>query len=197
MLAKLPDLDHSFLMNLRFKEAKTTQAAARLLDLRGGHMSYMKLIKLLYIVDREALLRWGRPVTGDRYVSMDRGPVLSQTYNLIIDEPAPGEESIWAHHISKPQNFEVELTQPAGRDELSAAELGLIEEIFAKYGQMNRWDLIKLVHEFPEWQDPQGSAVAISYRDVLRGTGKTDSEIAAILQELDGLALADALFPAR
>ena len=34
-------------------------------------MSYMKLLKLLHLVDREALLRWGRPVSTDRYVSMD------------------------------------------------------------------------------------------------------------------------------
>ena len=44
-------------MKLRFNEAKAAQAAARLLKLRGGRMSFLKLIKLLYIVDREALLR--------------------------------------------------------------------------------------------------------------------------------------------
>jgi hypothetical protein len=35
-------------MPLRFNELKATQAAARLLELRGGSMSYLKLIKLLY-----------------------------------------------------------------------------------------------------------------------------------------------------
>lgn len=184
-------------MNLRFREAKTTQAAARLLKLRGGHMSYMKLIKLLYLVDRESLLRWGRPVTGDRYVSMDRGPVLSQTYNLIIDEPCPGEDTTWAHHISKPQNYEVKLAKDTPGDELSEAETGLIEEIFGKFGSMNRWDLVEFVHKLPEWQNPEGSAVPISYRDILRAGGKTESETAAILQEIDGLAMADALLPAR
>ena len=184
-------------MNLRFKETKTTQAAARLLELRGGQMSYMKLIKLLYILDREALTRWGRPITGDRYVSMDRGPVLSRTYNLIIDEPAPNEDTAWSHHISKPQNYEVKLSQPAPNDELSEAESALIEEVFAKYGQMTRWALVDLVHGFPEWRNPEGSAVAITYRDILKATGKTDLEIASILQELEDVALADALLPAR
>ena len=46
-------------------------------------MSYLKLIKMLYFLDREALLRWGRPVTTDRYVSMDNGPVVSRIYDLI------------------------------------------------------------------------------------------------------------------
>ena len=70
-------------MGLRFNEAKATQAAACLLKLRGGQMSYLKLVKLLYLADREALLRWDRPITTDRYVSMDNGPVLSRVLNLI------------------------------------------------------------------------------------------------------------------
>ena len=133
-------------MRIRFREAKTTQVAARLLELRGGPMSYLKLIKLLYIIDREALLRWGRPLTGDRYVSMDHGPVLSQTLNLITEEPRPDEHTFWAEHISQPENFEVRLKNPAASDELSEAELQLIDEIFGRYGRMKRWDLVDLVH---------------------------------------------------
>ena len=52
-------------MVLRFNERRATEAAARFLKLRGGRMKYLKLIKLLYFLDREALLRWGRPVTTD------------------------------------------------------------------------------------------------------------------------------------
>ncbi len=184
-------------MRLRFKEAKTTQAAARLLELRGNPMSYLKLIKLLYIIDREALLRWGRPVTGDRYVSMDHGPVLSQTLNLITEEPRPEEHTFWANHISQPEKYEVRLHRSAATDELSEAELQLIQEIFGKYGHLKRWDLVALVHQFPEWQDPEGSAIPIQYRDILKAGGKTEGEIEAILQEIDGLAMADALLPAR
>jgi len=184
-------------MHLSFREAKTTQAAAKLLKLRGGQMSYMKLIKLLYLVDREALLRWGRPVTGDRYVSMDRGPVLSQTLNLITEEPAPGQDTIWAHHISRPQDYEVRLIKEANEDELSEAEMQLIDEIFGKYGRMSRWELVDLVHNFREWQDPKGSALPIQFRDILRAGGKSEAEIAAVVEEIDELILADALIPAR
>ena len=76
-------------MQLPFNEAKAAQTAARLLKLRGGRMSYLKLIKLMYLIDREALLRWGRPVTTDCYVSMDKGPILSRT--LILSSSAWSE----------------------------------------------------------------------------------------------------------
>lgn len=180
-------------MVLRFNERRATEAAAKFLKLRGGKMSYLKLIKLLYLLDREALLRWGRPVTTDRYVSMDNGPVVSRIYDLIRDEPAPGTDPVWRHFISAPSNYQVELIAEPANEELSRAEEALIEEIFTKYGHLSRWDLVKLSHELAEWQDPQGSAIPIEYRDILRAGKKTESEIAAVLSELEALAAAEAM----
>src|ERR1700712_384885 len=102
---------------MRFNEAKATQAAARLLRNRGGRMSYMKLIKLLYLADREALARWGRPITTDSYVSMKHGPVLSGVLNLITDgeDPAAGQ-TFWSRHISEPEHFEVSLREDSSGD---------------------------------------------------------------------------------
>jgi uncharacterized phage-associated protein len=176
-----------------FNEAKATQAAAYLLKLRGGRMSYMKLIKLLYLVDREALIRWGRPVTTDRYVSMDRGPVLSNVLDLISQGPAPGTESVWDRYISEPSGYEVGLRREAPTDELSPAEISLIEEIFRKYGHMSRWELVDRVHELPEWQDPEGGAIPIRYADILKASGKSPDEIEAILAELDNVAAVESL----
>jgi len=59
-------------------------------------MSYMKLIKLMYLADREALLRWGRPISTDRYVSMDKGPVLSRVLDLATDGDDPSRPAIWS-----------------------------------------------------------------------------------------------------
>ena len=181
-------------MRLRFNEAKATQAAGRLLQLRGGRMHYLKLIKLLYLVDREALLRWGRPVTTDQFVSMDKGPVVSRIYSLIREEPEPGETSVWRRYISEPQNYEVALLGEAPADELSRAEEDLIAEVFAEHGHKSRWELVRLTHDLPEWRDPEGSAVPIEYSDILRAAHRTPVEIAAIEAELQGLAAAEARF---
>lgn len=180
-------------MVLRFNERRATEAASKFLKLRGGRMSYLKLIKLLYLLDREALLRWGRPVTTDRYVAMDNGPVVSRIYDLIREEPAPGTDPVWRHFISAPSNYEVSLTAEPEIDELSPAEESLIEEIFAKYGNLSRWNLVDLSHDLAEWQDPKGSAIPIEYRDILRAGKKTQSEIAAVESELEALAAAEAM----
>jgi uncharacterized phage-associated protein len=54
------------MLNLSFDESKATEAAAFLLSRSDQTMNYMKLIKLLYLTDREALIRWGRPISTDR-----------------------------------------------------------------------------------------------------------------------------------
>ena len=177
----------------KFNERRATEAAARLLKLRGGRMKYLKLIKLLYFLDREALLQWGRPVTTDRYVSMDNGPVVSRIYELIRDETAPGTDSVWRHHISAPVDWDVTLIAEPEPVELSRAEEGLIDEIFGKYGKMSRWDLVRMSHDLPEWQDPHGRAIPIDYEDILRAGNKSAGEIAAIEAELESLAITEAM----
>ena len=184
-------------MRLRFNELKATQAAARLLKLRGGQMSYMKLIKLLYLADRSALLQWGRPITTDRYVSMDRGPVLSRLLDLTTDEELPGQTSVWAHHITEPEHYSVRLRNDPGEDELSTAELQLLDATFQQHGKKTRWELVDLTHKLPEWKDPQGGAIPIQYRDILKAEGRTEIEIAAVEDELEGVALAETLLGAH
>ena len=185
-------------LKMRFNEAKATQAAARLLRNRGGRMSYMKLIKLLYLADREALSRWGRPITTDAFVSMKHGPVLSRFLNLITEgeDPAFGE-TVWSQYISEPEHFDVILKADSPGDLLSEAEDELLDATFKDFGHMNRWKLVDLVHKLPEWKDPEGSAFPIEYADILKAQNKKPEEIRAIESELRSLAQMDHYLAAR
>lgn len=179
-------------MKLLFNETKATQAAARLLKLRGGRMSYVKLVKLLYLADREALIRWGRPVTTDCYVSMDNGPVVSRIYDLIRNEPAPNSlKMIWSKFISAPVDYEVHLLADPGSGELSPAENELIDEVYGQHGYDSRWTVVDYTHSLPEWTHPDGGALPIEYRDILKTARKTEAEISAIEEELEYSALVE------
>src|SRR5580698_10285804 len=118
----------------RFDVKKSTQAAAYFLRLAKGKMNYMLLIKLLYLLDRRALLKWGRPVTCDTYFSMKLGPVLSEVLGLLNEMPDPEDPSYWSRHISGPVAYSVKLKKDPGDNELSEAEDALIEAVFEKYG---------------------------------------------------------------
>ena len=157
----------------------------------------MKLIKLMYIVDREALLRWGRPISTDRYVSMDHGPVLSKTLDLINAGKDPKEKGVWFKHISEPRGYVVTLVKDSPLDELSRAEEKLIREVDQKFGHKDKWELVRFLHTLPEWKDPNGSAIQIDYRDILEAGDKTEREVVAIEDELKALGRFRSLVPAK
>ena len=78
-------------MRYSFREEKATQAAALLLGCGGGHMNFMKLVKLIYLADREALIKLGRHITLDQLCSLRYGPIVSNTLNLINEQPDPND----------------------------------------------------------------------------------------------------------
>ncbi len=174
-----------------YREDKATQAAALLLGLRGQAMSYLKLLKLMYLADRAALLEFGSPITFDDYVCMDNGPVLSRTYSAITVEPDPRHPSYWSTYISAPKNYEVELLgKVAPSDQLSQAEEEILKSVFAQYGQLSRWELVDVTHRLPEWRDPEGSTLPIEYRQILQAEGWADDEIRDLVDAIEAHASA-------
>jgi len=183
------------MISFRFNEKKTTQAAALFIKKHGKSLNYTKLIKLLYLADREALSRWGRPLTGDSYVSMPKGPVLSQTYDLINYPESPGPKSYWHRFIQK-KAYVVSLKEDPDEDELSRREIALIEELVRKYRNKSWGQMIDICHECcPEWQDPGKTSVPIRIEDILRKTKKSQKEIDRVKREASELAYFDSILP--
>ncbi len=180
---------HRVMPRKRFNERKATQVAARFLKAAGGKLEYLSVIKLMYFADREALLRWGAPITDDRYYSLDHGPVLSQVKNL-IDERSAG---FWDQHITAPSNYQIEIVQDPGDDQLSVAEEKLIDEVHRSNSHLSWWALRNKSHELPEWTDPEGSSIQIEIDDILRAAGIRKKERAHIERELEGYRAMDAL----
>jgi uncharacterized phage-associated protein len=182
-------------VHLHFNETKATQAASRFLTLEGGKMQYIKLIKLLYLLDRAALLKWGRPVTTDRYISMAYGPVVHNVYELIIEPRAvPNVGEIWRRHISPKSHFLVRLVKDPGVGELSRAEEKLIVSIFKKFGAKHWSELVEFSHTFAEWRIPgTQKATQIDVRDILKAGNYTAGEIAEVERDLESLAVVEGM----
>lgn len=182
-----------------FDETKLAQAAAYLVSKRNGRMSHLKLIKLLYLADREALRRFESPITGDNYVAMPHGPVLSRTLDLMNGFVQSNPEG-WAGWLSDVQNHEVNTNRPVNRevlDHLSDAEVSVLDDIFARYGHMNRWALRDLTHDpeqVPEWHDPKGTSRPIHLGRVLEAVGKPRDLAQKIREELEAKQALDDLF---
>jgi uncharacterized phage-associated protein len=168
-------------MRLSFDEAKATQSAAAFLRLAGGCLNYMALIKLLYMADREALRRWGMPITTDRYVSMQFGPVTSTIYDRIKASANPAASlTLWSAHI-KTNGFDAHLEADPGLSEMSRAENSLISEVFRDHGMKDRFQLADECHkEFPEWASPGTGSAPIEIEEIAVALGLPEDEARAI-----------------
>ena len=150
-------------MDFNFSTAKTCQVAALLLSNAGGRMNYMELIKLMDIAEREAIQRRAWPVTGDALVSMEHGPVLSATLDLLKGKV---HNEYWGEHIQLSGRYDVRLRQGPGRAELSDTEVKLLGSVYDRFGHMDRFKLRDHCHTFPEWRDPGKSSTPINLEEM-------------------------------
>ena len=172
-------------MQFKFHPEKAVEAAAIFLKLHGKPMKYLGLLKLLYMADRVALKRLEQPITGDRYVSMNYGPVLSTVYDLIKGYQISNAND-WIKYISTGNEYkDVCLLGDPGNEELCEEEEEIIQEVYKTHGHFDRFDLAELTHLFPEWQYPNGGAIPIQVEDILKHLGKTDEEVEEIRQALE------------
>ena len=64
---------------------KLIQTVSYLLKKYDYSLNYTKLIKELYLADRESIRRSGWSITGDSYRNLPYGPVLVNLYDLKKD----------------------------------------------------------------------------------------------------------------
>ncbi|MDB9491045.1 Panacea domain-containing protein [Dolichospermum circinale CS-534/05] len=170
-------------IQFRFHPEKAVEAAAILMKLHGKPIKYLGLLKMLYIADRIALERIEQPITGDHYVSMDYGPVLSGVYDLIKGKPVDDALPLWSEYISPgDKNFFVYLVKDPGNDELCEEEEEILQEVYQTFGHLDPFQVAEWTHDLPEWKDPHGSAIPILVEDILKNVGKSEEEIEEIRQ---------------
>jgi uncharacterized phage-associated protein len=186
-------------MVIRFETLKAAQAAAILLKLEGGQMSRLRLLKLLYIADRESMAETARPITGDDVVAMDHGPVLSQTYKL-IGRKAGNENEVWDRYIGQKGDRDHVLISDPGDGRLSEFEIAKLRAVSHMRRGMTDYAIADETHKFPEWiknQPPEGSKQDISLRDILEALGMGDYEEKLVEEEHDDNAFIAALEQVR
>ena len=97
-------------MNFRFNIGKATEAGCLFLERAGGRMNIMKLVKLMYLLDRLSLDRRGVPVAGGDYLSMRNGPVTSELLDLINAGRLFGEpDQRWEQCVTDRRDHDIKL----------------------------------------------------------------------------------------
>lgn len=171
----------------QFSPLKMIQAAGVLFSQHGGQMGRLRLIKLLYIADRESLVERHRFISHDTFVAMDNGPVLSHTYNLLKGMTL--ESSQWDQYFQKVNlHWEMKMIQSPPRGLLSRWEIAKLEDVSTKLADQDDYDLVSITHGFQEWIEnapPAKSCKTIPLRDIIRAVGLDDSVWQEMQNEID------------
>jgi uncharacterized phage-associated protein len=178
-----------------FKPLKTIQASAVLLKTTAARrMSRLRLLKLLYIADRECLKEFGQPITGDRAVAMKNGPVLTHTYDLIKGQDFAATE--WEKFFRPSGKRDIELTADPGLGKLSQSEISKLQAIAQQFEDEDDWAVAEFTHTFPEWiknKPANNSSKPIPLDDVLEAVGLI-SHKQELIQAARGVAAVHQLF---
>lgn len=155
-----------------------------LLSLNDNRMNLLKLMKELYLIDRESIKERDTSVSGDVFFSMPHGPVLSQTLNLCYDLPNNG----WAEYLEQiiaPYYPDISVKKMIEPDLLSEKDKEYIRKVSEEFKEYSPKELEDYTHKLSEWKDPQGSSRKIRYADVMKALGKTDEEISEAKAEYE------------
>jgi len=181
---------------MQYSERKAAQIAAFLVFSAGGQTEILKLIKLMYFAERESFTRYGEPMTGDSFYSLDHGPILSRTLDHVnnLTDSVPGG---WESWIKDREDHLVSLQDDGDPTDkltlLSDADLEILTDIWASYGKYTASQLRNLSHEIcEEWEDPNGSRLPISYSRLLKCVGYKDhNTVKELLDRIKSQSMVD------
>jgi hypothetical protein len=183
---------------------KTVAAAAYLARKKGRQISIFELLKMMYAAERDALLTWHRPITGDNFCSMRRGIVLRRTYDLIKGEVMGSNSDMvkWGQHFTPREGNSVRLLADPDYDYLSDREREALDRGFDLItGLIQKHGLIAdVLHaQWPEWRNPEGTgkgSLPLEPEDVLGQAIEEEDEIERISSEIQAVQSAKAALQA-
>jgi hypothetical protein len=183
-------------VNFRFDVTKATEVACQFLEREGGSINIMKLVKLVYLLDRSSVERRGIPVVGGAYFSLPNGPITSEFLDLINSGCLWGLQNCrWEEFMSDRQDHEVAMIKEPGREHLSDSEIDLVEAVYREHGGKDQWQLRDWCHKHcEEWTPLEDGRERIGIDRIARAVGKTEEQIARLKEEAAELNFLSAAF---
>lgn len=156
---------------------------ANRLDRRDIH----KIFKILYFADMSHLMKYGRAITGDRYIAMNYGPVPSAIYDMV--KIVRGDSS-WIPMDDLKAFFTVhdkflEPLRDANPDYLSESDIKELDSSIKKYGKLEFSQITQISHG-EAWEKTRNNPDTndISIEDILRECGADEGYIKYIVENI-------------
>jgi uncharacterized phage-associated protein len=150
-------------VEFEFDHEKTVAAALYIVSKNLPELTMAKLFKLLYFSDKDHLVRFGRPITGDHYAAMKDGPVPYNLYDLFKEmrgTPSSRAGRLLAQNIQKEvstlQYPRLVASGTIDPMQLSISDIASLDRVLFEYGQFTFLRLRALTHETPAWENAWG-----------------------------------------
>jgi uncharacterized phage-associated protein len=155
-----------------FKASKAAQQCAYFAAQERAGVEKLKLIKLIYLAEREFVSRHGHPMLYDELFSLPHGPICSSTLNGINGE---NNSDVWSSYIKRSGKV-VTPTKSLARsdlDQVSDAEIDVLETIWKQFGHMTSSEIRRYTHDHcPEYTEIEKGRIPISYSELFVALGE-------------------------
>lgn len=139
---------------LDFDYQKSVQALNYLAQKEGGVINKLKVIKLIWLVDRYHLRKYGRPITNDTYYAMNFGPVGSSVKDIAQCSVLSDQEESYTKEFLKCDEAKlfVQSVKNVDSEIFSDSEIEALDAVYSECGQWDQFKLADFSHNFPEWK---------------------------------------------
>lgn len=139
------------LVRFRIKIDKCVQGV-QYLAWQKPDITHYYVVKLFFFADRSHLMEWGRPISGDRYVAMEHGPVPITILDMVKGNSTISEEvkEIFEARLSRVwDGNHVKLRSKTHNPDfpgLSGSDIEHLDKSVSKYGSLGFGQLKELSH---------------------------------------------------
>jgi hypothetical protein len=181
-------------IKFEFQPEKLIQALTFFAHKGIADLTKLKATKLLFLADKYHLLRYGRPIVGDRYYCMELGPVPSESLDamnhLVAPDELPDETSEYREAFLKKDGTSyprIQAKREPDLDGFSESDIEALDRTVRRYGSLTADQLVDLVQKDPAVKRadrgrPQGRRSEMPYEFFFEGQ---PSDVKAVLELIE------------
>lgn len=172
--------DEQSIISPLFNEVKLTEIVAIILDYVENLYPH-HLYNILYLIDRESIIRSGHPITYDTYICSSTGVDSIEAKKILTKKIlAPN----WNSHMYIYQSI-VKMSRNPETQKLSDAEISVIRYIANRHGNKGIEELATIISNYPEWKPTSSSNRNVNVKHILPFIDKFSADdIDKILDEI-------------
>ena len=197
-------------IEFRFDFAATKAALLHLASKELANFDKYRACKLLFLADRDHLLRFGRTITGDSYNALPYGPTPKRTLDLLGNlervelegsNPLDGrevEELVNSLEVTGLDHPTYHAKEEVDFDSLSKSDVIVLDEVAAVHGTKTFKDLKDLTHGMKAytrvWKDePSRKRFPMNFEDFFLDA----PDRIAMLRQIEGDQALERVFPSE